>query len=205
MNYLNCLDVYNIPIVSLVHPCELHCRPTSDYFSEKLLDTVTDGTPCFMNNNSRSICVNGVCKVVWLGKRLMKSRVVGSDEDYSRLQLLSSLLICPVLKDGLHKLIRLMLCNLLVPKCWLCGGRGAFRFCAPITYFGMILLKTEFQLLNFITLGGFKLFPRRLESTLSASNCWPRVYYFRSSLYVCGFLAILHHVSLLFLERSSLE
>ena len=42
----------------------------TEYFSEKMLDAVTDGTPCFMNNNSRSICVNGVCKVVWPGKRL---------------------------------------------------------------------------------------------------------------------------------------
>lgn len=53
-----------IPVANPLHPCELHCRPTSEYFSEKLLDTVTDGTPCFMNNNSRSICVNGVCKEV---------------------------------------------------------------------------------------------------------------------------------------------
>ncbi|XP_061623007.1 A disintegrin and metalloproteinase with thrombospondin motifs 12 [Phyllopteryx taeniolatus] len=47
-----------------VNPCELHCRPDTEYFSEKMLDTVTDGTPCFMNNNSRNICVNGVCKEV---------------------------------------------------------------------------------------------------------------------------------------------
>lgn len=94
MIYLNRVGLVFRPLsLSLVHPCELHCRPTSDYFSEKLLDTVTDGTPCFMNNNSRSICVNGVCKVVWLGKRLMKSRGVGLDGDSSRLQL-SSLLIC---------------------------------------------------------------------------------------------------------------
>lgn len=75
----SCVDLTLGPLSLFpVHPCELHCRPTSEYFSEKLLDTVTDGTPCFMNNNSRSICVNGVCKVVWLGKRLMKSRGVGS-------------------------------------------------------------------------------------------------------------------------------
>ena len=46
-----------------VSPCELHCRPVNEGFSEKMLDAVTDGTPCFMNNNSRNICVNGVCKV----------------------------------------------------------------------------------------------------------------------------------------------
>uniref|UniRef100_A0A3P8ZGM4 Peptidase M12B domain-containing protein n=1 Tax=Esox lucius TaxID=8010 RepID=A0A3P8ZGM4_ESOLU len=45
-------------------PCELHCRPVDEHFSEKMLDAVTDGTPCFMNNNSKSICVNGVCKEV---------------------------------------------------------------------------------------------------------------------------------------------
>uniref|UniRef100_A0A667ZYR4 ADAM metallopeptidase with thrombospondin type 1 motif, 12 n=1 Tax=Myripristis murdjan TaxID=586833 RepID=A0A667ZYR4_9TELE len=53
-----------IPVANPGHPCELHCRPVNEYFSEKMLDAVTDGTPCFMNNNSRNICVNGVCKVV---------------------------------------------------------------------------------------------------------------------------------------------
>ena len=58
---------------SPVTPCELHCRPVNEYFSEKMLDAVTDGTTCFMNNKSRNICVNGVCKVVWLGKRLKEA------------------------------------------------------------------------------------------------------------------------------------
>ncbi|XP_060894534.1 A disintegrin and metalloproteinase with thrombospondin motifs 12 [Labrus mixtus] len=53
-----------IPVANPLHPCELHCRPVIEYFSEKMLDTVTDGTPCFMNNKSRNICVNGVCKEV---------------------------------------------------------------------------------------------------------------------------------------------
>uniref|UniRef100_A0A4W5KAS0 ADAM metallopeptidase with thrombospondin type 1 motif, 12 n=1 Tax=Hucho hucho TaxID=62062 RepID=A0A4W5KAS0_9TELE len=53
-----------VPVASLSSPCELHCRPVDEHFSEKMLDAVTDGTPCFMNNNSRSICVNGVCKEV---------------------------------------------------------------------------------------------------------------------------------------------
>uniref|UniRef100_A0A674ALS6 ADAM metallopeptidase with thrombospondin type 1 motif, 12 n=1 Tax=Salmo trutta TaxID=8032 RepID=A0A674ALS6_SALTR len=53
-----------VPVASPSSPCELHCRPVSEHFSEKMLDAVTDGTPCFMNNNSRSICVNGVCKEV---------------------------------------------------------------------------------------------------------------------------------------------
>lgn len=37
-----------------------------------MLDAVTDGTPCFMNS-STNICINGVCKVVWLGKRLKEA------------------------------------------------------------------------------------------------------------------------------------
>ncbi|XP_036792120.1 A disintegrin and metalloproteinase with thrombospondin motifs 12 isoform X1 [Oncorhynchus mykiss] len=53
-----------VPVASPSSPCELHCRPVREHFSEKMLDAVTDGTPCFMNNNSRSICVNGVCKEV---------------------------------------------------------------------------------------------------------------------------------------------
>ncbi|CAL8345639.1 unnamed protein product [Lota lota] len=53
-----------IPVANPLGPCELHCRPVTEYFSEKMLDSVTDGTPCFMNNNSRNICVNGVCKEV---------------------------------------------------------------------------------------------------------------------------------------------
>ncbi|XP_023261859.1 A disintegrin and metalloproteinase with thrombospondin motifs 12 isoform X1 [Seriola lalandi dorsalis] len=53
-----------IPVANPLNPCELHCRPVNEYFSEKMLDTVTDGTPCFMNNKSRNICVNGVCKEV---------------------------------------------------------------------------------------------------------------------------------------------
>uniref|UniRef100_A0A8C6P469 ADAM metallopeptidase with thrombospondin type 1 motif, 12 n=1 Tax=Nothobranchius furzeri TaxID=105023 RepID=A0A8C6P469_NOTFU len=53
-----------IPVANPGNPCELHCRPVGEHFAEKMLDTVTDGTPCFMNNKSRNICVNGVCKVV---------------------------------------------------------------------------------------------------------------------------------------------
>nr|XP_021332071.1 A disintegrin and metalloproteinase with thrombospondin motifs 12 [Danio rerio] len=53
-----------IPVSSPSRPCELHCKPVDENFSEKMLDAVTDGTPCFMNNNSRNICVNGVCKEV---------------------------------------------------------------------------------------------------------------------------------------------
>ncbi|KAJ3604586.1 hypothetical protein NHX12_029326 [Muraenolepis orangiensis] len=58
-------EVYQwIPVANPMSPCELHCRPVKEFFTEKMLDAVTDGTPCFMNNNSRNICVNGVCKEV---------------------------------------------------------------------------------------------------------------------------------------------
>uniref|UniRef100_A0A671Q8U0 A disintegrin and metalloproteinase with thrombospondin motifs 12-like n=1 Tax=Sinocyclocheilus anshuiensis TaxID=1608454 RepID=A0A671Q8U0_9TELE len=58
--YLN--ELYEwIPVAT--RPCELHCKPVDENFSEKMLDAVTDGTPCFMNN-SRNSCVNGVCKEV---------------------------------------------------------------------------------------------------------------------------------------------
>uniref|UniRef100_A0AAY4DAT3 Peptidase M12B domain-containing protein n=1 Tax=Denticeps clupeoides TaxID=299321 RepID=A0AAY4DAT3_9TELE len=53
-----------IPVSSPARPCELHCRPVDEHFAERLLEAVTDGTPCYMNNDSRSICVNGVCKEV---------------------------------------------------------------------------------------------------------------------------------------------
>ncbi|XP_051552292.1 A disintegrin and metalloproteinase with thrombospondin motifs 12-like [Myxocyprinus asiaticus] len=53
-----------IPVASTSRPCELYCKPVDEDFSEKMLEAVTDGTPCFMNNNSRNICVNGVCKEV---------------------------------------------------------------------------------------------------------------------------------------------
>ncbi|XP_028269800.1 A disintegrin and metalloproteinase with thrombospondin motifs 12-like [Parambassis ranga] len=52
------------PVANPLNPCELHCRPVNEHFSEKMLEAVTDGTPCFMNNKSRNICVNGVCKEV---------------------------------------------------------------------------------------------------------------------------------------------
>ncbi|XP_043533060.1 A disintegrin and metalloproteinase with thrombospondin motifs 7-like isoform X1 [Chiloscyllium plagiosum] len=53
-----------IPVLSQVNPCELHCRPIDGYFSEKMLDAVIDGTPCFEGNTSRDMCINGICKNV---------------------------------------------------------------------------------------------------------------------------------------------
>lgn len=46
------------------NPCELHCRPVDGQFSEKMLDAVSDGTPCFEGRNIRDICINGMCKVL---------------------------------------------------------------------------------------------------------------------------------------------
>ncbi|XP_058484781.1 A disintegrin and metalloproteinase with thrombospondin motifs 7 [Solea solea] len=49
-------------VISKVSPCELHCRPLNEHFSEKMLDAVTDGTPCYEGNKSREMCINGICK-----------------------------------------------------------------------------------------------------------------------------------------------
>lgn len=59
---------HNVWVSDLVflsaNPCELHCRPVDGHFSEKMLDAVTDGTPCFEGRHSRDICINGMCKVL---------------------------------------------------------------------------------------------------------------------------------------------
>ncbi|XP_053513353.1 A disintegrin and metalloproteinase with thrombospondin motifs 12 isoform X2 [Artibeus jamaicensis] len=52
------------PVFSPAHPCELYCRPIDGQFSEKMLDAVIDGTPCFEGGNSRNVCINGICKRV---------------------------------------------------------------------------------------------------------------------------------------------
>ncbi|XP_054867094.1 A disintegrin and metalloproteinase with thrombospondin motifs 7 isoform X2 [Amphiprion ocellaris] len=49
-------------VINRVNPCELHCRPLNEHFSEKLRDAVTDGTPCYEGNKSRDVCINGICK-----------------------------------------------------------------------------------------------------------------------------------------------
>lgn len=51
------------PKTPSVNPCELHCRPLNEHFSEKMQDAVTDGTPCYEGNKSRDMCINGICKV----------------------------------------------------------------------------------------------------------------------------------------------
>ncbi|XP_021236383.1 A disintegrin and metalloproteinase with thrombospondin motifs 12 isoform X2 [Numida meleagris] len=53
-----------VPVYNTANPCELHCRPIDRHFSEKMLDAVTDGTPCFEGKHSRDICINGMCKAV---------------------------------------------------------------------------------------------------------------------------------------------
>uniref|UniRef100_A0A452UCS2 ADAM metallopeptidase with thrombospondin type 1 motif 12 n=1 Tax=Ursus maritimus TaxID=29073 RepID=A0A452UCS2_URSMA len=52
------------PVFNPAHPCELYCRPIDGQFSEKMLDAVIDGTPCFEGGNSRNVCINGICKTV---------------------------------------------------------------------------------------------------------------------------------------------
>uniref|UniRef100_A0A4W6F750 ADAM metallopeptidase with thrombospondin type 1 motif 7 n=1 Tax=Lates calcarifer TaxID=8187 RepID=A0A4W6F750_LATCA len=49
-------------VINRVNPCELHCRPLNEHFSEKMQDAVTDGTPCYEGNKSRDMCINGICK-----------------------------------------------------------------------------------------------------------------------------------------------
>nr|XP_019955083.1 PREDICTED: A disintegrin and metalloproteinase with thrombospondin motifs 7 [Paralichthys olivaceus] len=49
-------------VINRVNPCELHCRPLNEHFSEKMRDAVTDGTPCYEGNKSRDMCINGICK-----------------------------------------------------------------------------------------------------------------------------------------------
>ncbi|XP_059845640.1 A disintegrin and metalloproteinase with thrombospondin motifs 12-like [Hypanus sabinus] len=53
-----------IPVLNPANSCELHCRPVDQQFSEKMLDTVIDGTSCTEAVNSRDICINGICKTV---------------------------------------------------------------------------------------------------------------------------------------------
>uniref|UniRef100_UPI00358EB0BC A disintegrin and metalloproteinase with thrombospondin motifs 7-like n=1 Tax=Myxine glutinosa TaxID=7769 RepID=UPI00358EB0BC len=47
-----------------VRPCELHCRPADGYFTEKMLDAVVDGTPCYDSPGSRDLCIDGLCENV---------------------------------------------------------------------------------------------------------------------------------------------
>ncbi|XP_008302852.1 A disintegrin and metalloproteinase with thrombospondin motifs 7 [Stegastes partitus] len=49
-------------VINRVDPCELHCRPLNEHFSEKMRDAVTDGTPCYEGSKSRDMCINGICK-----------------------------------------------------------------------------------------------------------------------------------------------
>ncbi|NWI49068.1 ATS7 metalloproteinase, partial [Calyptomena viridis] len=52
------------PVPNNINPCELHCRPEHEYFAEKLRDAVVDGTPCYEQDTSRDMCINGICKNV---------------------------------------------------------------------------------------------------------------------------------------------
>uniref|UniRef100_A0A3B3ZM05 Peptidase M12B domain-containing protein n=1 Tax=Periophthalmus magnuspinnatus TaxID=409849 RepID=A0A3B3ZM05_9GOBI len=45
-------------------PCELHCRPLDQHFSEKMRDAAADGTPCYEGSKSRDMCINGICKSI---------------------------------------------------------------------------------------------------------------------------------------------
>ncbi|KAI5608567.1 A disintegrin and metalloproteinase with thrombospondin motifs 7 [Silurus asotus] len=47
-----------------INPCELHCRPMNEYFSDKMVDAVIDGTQCYEGSQSRDVCINGICKSI---------------------------------------------------------------------------------------------------------------------------------------------
>ncbi|XP_017750342.1 PREDICTED: A disintegrin and metalloproteinase with thrombospondin motifs 7-like, partial [Rhinopithecus bieti] len=49
---------------SPVNPCKLHCRPSNEYFAEKLRDAVVDGTPSYRVWASSELCINDICKNV---------------------------------------------------------------------------------------------------------------------------------------------
>ncbi|XP_038145753.1 A disintegrin and metalloproteinase with thrombospondin motifs 7, partial [Cyprinodon tularosa] len=49
-------------VINKANPCELHCRPYNENFSEKMRDVVVDGTPCYEDNKSRDMCINGICQ-----------------------------------------------------------------------------------------------------------------------------------------------
>ncbi|CAG5859420.1 unnamed protein product [Menidia menidia] len=51
-------------VVNKVNPCELHCRPLNEHFSEKMRDAAADGTPCYEAGKSRDVCINGICQNV---------------------------------------------------------------------------------------------------------------------------------------------
>ncbi|XP_032128531.1 A disintegrin and metalloproteinase with thrombospondin motifs 7-like [Sapajus apella] len=51
-----------VPVVNDVNTCELHCRPSNEYFAKKLWDAVVDGTPCYQGRVSQDLCISGICK-----------------------------------------------------------------------------------------------------------------------------------------------
>ncbi|KAL0615449.1 A disintegrin and metalloproteinase with thrombospondin motifs 7 [Plecturocebus cupreus] len=53
-----------VPVVNNVNPCELHCRPSNEYFAKKLRDAVVDGTPCYQGRVSHDLCIDGIWKNV---------------------------------------------------------------------------------------------------------------------------------------------
>ncbi|ELK36002.1 A disintegrin and metalloproteinase with thrombospondin motifs 7 [Myotis davidii] len=48
-----------------VTPCELHCKPEGESFSDRFRDAVLDGTPCYEGRRgNRDVCINGICQNV---------------------------------------------------------------------------------------------------------------------------------------------
>ncbi|XP_076069454.1 ADAM metallopeptidase with thrombospondin type 1 motif B [Oratosquilla oratoria] len=51
-----------LPVLADNSPCELHCKPSGQFVSVLMDETVVDGTPC--RPGTRDMCINGVCKRV---------------------------------------------------------------------------------------------------------------------------------------------
>ncbi|XP_045438216.1 LOW QUALITY PROTEIN: A disintegrin and metalloproteinase with thrombospondin motifs 7 [Pipistrellus kuhlii] len=46
-------------------PCELHCKPEGESFSDRFRDAVLDGTPCYEGRRgNRDVCIDGICQNV---------------------------------------------------------------------------------------------------------------------------------------------
>ncbi|MED6237050.1 hypothetical protein ATANTOWER_018158, partial [Ataeniobius toweri] len=63
-------------VINKVNPCELHCRPLNENFSEKMRDAVVDGTPCYEGNKSRDMCIDGVCQVSMRGSPFLTCTLI---------------------------------------------------------------------------------------------------------------------------------
>lgn len=65
-----------VPQPTDLAPCELHCKPAGESFSDRFRDAVLDGTPCYEGRRgSRDICINGICQNVGCDFRINSGAV----------------------------------------------------------------------------------------------------------------------------------